>query len=80
MENEQKVILILARRLQFLRQKKGLSKRKFAIELDMDERVIRRIEKGDHKLKVSILFRYAQYFELTIAELLQDVEKELLEE
>ena len=77
MENEQKAILIIADRLQSLRKEAGLSKRKLAVALDMDEREIRRIEQGSSRLILKHLFRYAQHFELTLSELLRNVEEEL---
>lgn len=58
-------------RLKQLRQKRGLSQLRLAMELDMNQNTISRYENGEREADYQTLIRIADYFNVSIDYLLE---------
>lgn len=60
-----------AMRLKYLREKRGISQLKLAMDLDMNQNSISRYETGAREADYSSLIKFADYFNVSIDYLLE---------
>ncbi|MBQ2738539.1 MAG: helix-turn-helix transcriptional regulator [Clostridia bacterium] len=53
-------------RLKFLRNKKGISQLKLALDLNMNQNSISRYESGEREADYATLLRFAEYFGVSL--------------
>ena len=58
-------------RLKELRQQRGISQLKLALDLNMNQNSISRYERGDRQADYATLIRFADYFNVSIDYLLE---------
>lgn len=58
-------------RLKFLRQKKGISQLKLAMDLNMNQNSISRYETGEREADYATLILFADYFDVSLDYLLE---------
>ena len=73
MNAEQTLLKTIGERLKERREELGISQRRLAADLDMDERQLRRIEHGEASLRVVVLHRLTQQLKTNVLEFLQSI-------
>jgi transcriptional regulator with XRE-family HTH domain len=58
-------------RLKFLRQQKGISQLKLAMDLTMNQNSVSRYENGERQADYNTLIKFADYFDVSIDYLLE---------
>ena len=58
-------------RLKFLREKKGLTQQRLAIELNMNQNTVSRYESGKREADYATLIKIADYFDVSLDYLLE---------
>lgn len=58
-------------RLKFLREKKGLTQQRLAIELNMNQNTVSRYESGKRQADYNTLIKIADYFDVSLDYLLE---------
>ncbi len=58
-------------RLKFLREKKGLTQQRLAIELNMNQNTVSRYESGKRQADYTTLIKIADYFDVSLDYLLE---------
>ena len=58
-------------KLKFLREKKGISQLKLALDLDINQNSISRYENGQREADYQTLIKFADYFDVSIDYLLE---------
>ncbi len=58
-------------RLKFLREKKGLTQQRLAIELNMNQNTVSRYESGKRQADYATLIKIADYFDVSLDYLLE---------
>ena len=58
-------------RLRFLREKKGLTQQRLAIELNMNQNTVSRYESGKRQADYTTLIKIADYFDVSLDYLLE---------
>ena len=58
-----------------LRTEKGFSQERLALDADIDRTYISDIEKGDRNVSLEIIERLANFFQISVSELLKKVEE-----
>ena len=58
-------------KLKFLREKKGISQLKLALDLDINQNSISRYENGQRQADYQTLIKFADYFDVSIDYLLE---------
>ena len=61
-------------KLKFLREKKGISQLKLALDLDINQNSISRYENGQREADYQTLIKFADYFNVSIDYLLERTE------
>lgn len=64
-------------RLKMLREKRGITQLKLAIDLNMNQNSISRYENGEREADYQTLIRFADYFDVSIDYLLERTENPL---
>ena len=67
------ILIVFGRRVRELRKDAGWSQEEFADEVGLDRTYIGGIERGERNLALRNIHRIAQTFDMTIAELMDNV-------
>ncbi|PJX28493.1 transcriptional regulator [Psychroflexus sp. S27] len=63
-ENNKSLLLLMGKRIKYLRKEQGLSLRKLAQRCDVDFSDINKIEKGERNMQMTTLFELAKGLEV----------------
>jgi transcriptional regulator with XRE-family HTH domain len=78
LKNERpKIVSILAKRIKQIIIKKRLIQKNVAYDVDIDVENLRKYIKGEQEMKIGMLFRISKSLDMTMSELLKDMEEDI---
>lgn len=69
MANKSEILTLLGSRIREIRQQKGVSQRLLSANIDIDERHLRRIEKGEVNTTILLLYDLSEELGITLTDL-----------